>query len=96
MPIGLLILLIALATYRATRFVTCDSFPPVRWARRRAVTRGPEWLADLVTCPWCASAYVGAAVVWATDLATSVPLPGLVWAGALVVAGLLGECDDCE
>ena len=55
----------------------------VRWS--------PNWLAELITCPWCTSAYVSAGVtaaVWAT---TGLPLPVLVWfavwgAGALIAA----------
>jgi hypothetical protein len=51
--------------------------------------RSPFWLAELISCPWCASGWIAAGVtagVWAT---AGLPLPLLVWvavwgAGALV------------
>lgn len=51
----------------------------------------PFWLAELLSCPWCASGWIAAGVtagVWAT---TDLPLPLLVWgavwgAGALIAA----------
>lgn len=49
-----------------------------RWAR------SPDWLAELITCPWCASAYVSGALVAVTDLSVGVQWPwlmgGAVWA----------------
>jgi hypothetical protein len=131
-----LYLLMILASYRLTRLVVRDTFPPILWLRdhlaggQRKPTRAemyhknfptgeleygehrmipglpglwtradgeivvwrshwkysPHWLAELVTCPWCASAYVSGAVVLATDVTTGVPLPWLAglatWAGA--------------
>jgi hypothetical protein len=121
-PDWLLIILMILASYRLTRFVVRDTFPPILWVRdrlaggyrditepewkeftldhpevhegddghvKRYVHRAswsPYWLAELLSCPWCASAYVSGAVVLATDLTTGVPLPWLAglatWAGA--------------
>ena len=50
----------------------------------------PDWLAELITCPWCASGWVSGAVVAITDLLVGVPLPWLtglaVWAGAALIA----------
>jgi hypothetical protein len=50
----------------------------------------PYWLAELITCPWCASAYISGALTAAADLTTGVPVPvwyGLsVWAVAAVLA----------
>lgn len=50
----------------------------------------PHWLAELLSCPWCASAYVSGALILAMDLTTGVPWPWLmgvaVWAGASVMA----------
>jgi hypothetical protein len=48
-------------------------------------------LAYLLECPWCMSAYTGAAVVFVTDLCTSVPTPFLVWIAASSVTGLLAN-----
>lgn len=64
----LLFLLGALATARLTRLVVDDQITlPVRaWILRRVKEDGQ--LAYLITCPWCVSVYVGAAVasvLWA-------------------------------
>lgn len=60
----------------------------MRWVTRAAWS--PGWLAELLTCPWCASAYVSGAVVALTDLTYGVPAPWLtgvaVWAGASLLA----------
>lgn len=50
----------------------------------------PFWLAELLSCPWCASAYVSGAVVAAVDVTHGLVLPVLqglaVWAVAAVLA----------
>jgi hypothetical protein len=50
----------------------------------------PDWLAELITCPWCASAYVSGALTAAVDITVGLPLPWLtglaVWAGASLLA----------
>lgn len=54
--------------------------------------RVPDWLADLVSCPWCASAYVSGTLVLLFDLYVpgGLPVPYLhgvaVWAGASLLA----------
>lgn len=95
MPEWLTVVLLALTVYRATRLVTCDSFPPALRLRSFIVNRGPEWLGDLVTCPWCASVWLSAAITATTQLFISVPAPVLVSAAATVFAGLLGQRDSC-
>lgn len=94
MPVWLLVLLVAAVTWRATRLVVADDFPPVRWARRRLVAGGPEWLGDLVSCAWCASVWLAAGVVAATDAWVSVPRPWLVFGGAAAAAPLLQAAAD--
>lgn len=72
----------AAATYRLTRLVTTDTFPPVKAARVRIVndhttttrnahgtTDEPDALAELVQCPHCASFWIAVAVVAARILA---------------------------
>lgn len=132
------LVVLALAAYRATRLVTRDTFPPVLYLRdrlaggwrplsqaeterlallnrtnpslyltqrelwsyreiddepHRYVHRAgwsPAWLAELITCPWCASAYVSGALVALTDITYGVPVPwlmgGAVWALAALLA----------
>jgi hypothetical protein len=79
----------ALSTWRLSRLVTEDDFPPVRWLRERIVGRGPEWLGDLVTCPWCASAWLAAGVVAATDAFVSVPRPLLAFGAVAALSPIL-------
>jgi hypothetical protein len=50
----------------------------------------PWWLKELLSCPWCVSAYISGALVAATDILVGVPSPWLtapaVWAGAAILA----------
>lgn len=87
---------IVAASYRVTRLVVCDSFPPVRALRCVLVARAPAWVGELVTCPWCAGVYVSGFATLLTLVFTSVPVPVWVWLLAASVAGWLGQRDDCE
>ncbi len=139
METWLLLLVMSLATYRLTKLVVEDTFPPVLWLRDRLVggwrpltlkeqdeyaidvasvtegpvasphqqlgallrtdgqvaryvrrsKRSPFWLAELISCPWCASGWVALAVtagVWAT-VGLAVPL--LVWPAVWAVGALI-------
>lgn len=120
MPAWLMSALMMLATYRLTRLVVKDDFPPVLWARDRLCggwrpltskefasleytgpkgdsrldvseidgqrcryvsrwTWVPEWLSDLLSCPWCASGWIALVVVSAVALTVGVPAPVLLW-----------------
>ena len=51
----------------------------------------PQWLADLLSCPFCASGWIAVGVtggVWAW-LSPSVPLVLLLWVAAWALGGLL-------
>jgi len=132
MHMTLTLVVLVLASYRLTRLVVRDTFPPVLWLRDRLAggwrpltdleqhtlhtLRGspkhaelktvwavdgeqryvyrwkysPFWLAELITCPWCASAYVSGAVVAGTWWTVGLPVPVLlwpaVWGGAALIA----------
>lgn len=141
MPVWLLLTVMALAVYRATRLLTRDTFPPVLWLRDRVVGGwrpltseeirrttvyasvhandpgpwppelsmgqtmeiegkqsrylirapwSPYWLAELMSCPWCASGWIAGAVTLATDLSVGLPDPWLagpaVWGAAALLA----------
>jgi len=128
MPVWLLLIVMSLATYRGTKLVVEDTFPPVLWLRDRLVggwrpltlkeqeivdrqpggnhpfpltevdgvqqrwnTRrswSPFWLAELLSCPWCASGWVAAGVTAGTWAVMGLPVPLLVW-GAVWGAGAL-------
>lgn len=57
--------LVALATWRITRLLIVDSFPPFVAFRRKlfAYERTPKWFAYLWTCVWCMSVWVAVPVV---------------------------------
>ncbi|MGY5627490.1 DUF1360 domain-containing protein [Streptomyces sp. UC1A3] len=59
-----------------------------RYVRR--AKRSPHWLAELITCPWCVSGWLSAAVTAAVAFTVGVPAPflvwGAVWAGAALLA----------
>lgn len=88
--------LVMLATFRLTRFVVDDTFPPMRWLRDRIAFRArkqghrvADFFDELITCPWCASIWIAAGVTWATDrlLAGGLTAPVLV---ALAASGITG------
>lgn len=56
----------ALASYRLTRLVVEDDFPPVKAAREEFLGAYDEddWPAKLVTCPWCAGFWIAVMVVF--------------------------------
>jgi hypothetical protein len=91
--------LMGLAAYRATRFITQDSFPPVARLRARLIKRwsatvkDQEW-AEGLTCPWCMGLYVSVGVVIVTMEYVSVALPALQILAVSCVVGLLGRIDD--
>jgi hypothetical protein len=73
-----------------------DAFRPtqaIKGVENRYVRRvpwSPYWLAELLSCPWCASAYVSGALTALTDITYGLPVPWLVgpavWAGASLLA----------
>lgn len=102
---GVLFLLVALAAYRVTWFITKDVFPPMAWLRNRVVYKRAKvhpdttviikrkW-GEAVACPHCMGVYVSAAIVALADTVTSVPLPllfAVAVAGAVSLAVNLGD-----
>ena len=58
-----------------------------RWVERKKWS--PYWLAELLSCPWCASGWIALAVtggVWAT---VGLPVPLLVWPAVWAAGALL-------
>lgn len=84
-------LLLALVVYRVTRFVCADAFPPVavprEWLIRKLGEDHP--ISYLVTCMWCASAYISAGTVALFDHYVSVPMPFAQAIAASAVTGYL-------
>lgn len=106
MDTALLLVVMTLATYRLTRLLVTDAFPPIRWVRNKLAGGwagpdqdvpiyrapwSPQWLADLVSCSWCASGWVSLGIVLGSAATIGVPAPILVWpavwaGGALLAA----------
>ena len=86
-----LFVVMALAAFRVTRFVTTDEVTrparetSVRWLQER------RWhlLADLPACAWCAGAYVSVLTVGLTGRWASIPLPALQMIAIATLVGLL-------
>jgi hypothetical protein len=93
----LVVVVVCLASARATRLLVMDTFPPVAVQRARVVARWGDgsWQAYLANCSWCAGMYVSGIVTgatwWAID---SLPVPALVWLAAAYVTGLLATVDE--
>lgn len=92
LPLWAWLVVDALATYRLARLLTRDSIPLFARPRDAIAARWDgRALGELVTCPWCASVYVGAGVLVARLL---IPVPWsllslvLAWSA---VAGFLSS-----
>lgn len=90
--------LVWLTTFRLTRLVVADSFPPAAAFRKAVADRfgkGSSW-AYLVNCPWCSGVWVAGAVVGAVTVAdrwgwahAPLPLPAFQLVAAAAAAGLI-------
>lgn len=138
MDMWLLLIVMALATYRLTRLVVADTFPPVLWLRDRLVGGwreptmkeqnhelyplgevdegrrksipglgiltlvdgelqiyarrwkwSPFWLAELISCPWCASGWVALGVTAGVWVVAGLAMPVLVWLAVWAVGALI-------
>ncbi len=85
--------LFCLATYRVTRLIVEDDFPPSKTFRNWVIDRWgwESWQGYLVYCPWCVSMYVSAGLV-----ATVAPFVKthpvhlfLLWFAASATTGIL-------
>lgn len=94
----LTVALVCLATYRVTRLIAADALPLVSAPRDWVLRKVGEdhWFSYLITCMWCASVYVAAAVVLVTDHYVSVPLPWLTWLSASTVTGYMATLEPEE
>ena len=120
MSLALVLVVLSLATFRLTRLITRDDFPPIFYARRWIQTRRPAvsrrpaqvrvrdtgelygaspyadywWLGELVSCPWCASAYVAGGLVTVTWWMHGMPLPVFCWLAVWGAAAALAHWTD--
>lgn len=88
------LVILSLATFRITRFITRDDYPLWAPLRSRITRRWPPtpgaW-SEVVLCPWCASPYIAAVllVVWLFVPYWLAPVALILALSA--VAGLLAE-----
>ena len=98
MPAWLLLVVLGLTTYRATRLVVRDDFPPIKAVRTRIQRLRPManeydywWGGELVSCHWCTSGWISLALVGLADLLTSVPVPLLMWGAAWAIGAWIND-----
>jgi hypothetical protein len=60
-----------------------------RYVRRKSWS--PYWLAELLTCPWCVSGWLSAALTAAVAFTVGVPAPVLVWGAVWGASALLAS-----
>lgn len=99
--------LVVLASYRLTRLVTLDDFPPLSASRRWLGQRwgwdvenldrvrypdGVKWF-EAVLCSWCIGFWISAALVGSLAQVRDVPLPVLQVLACSTVVGFLGARD---
>lgn len=60
---------------------------------RRRVSWSPYWLAELITCPWCAGGWLSGALVLVTWLTIGVPYPLLAWFAVWAAGSWLASRD---
>lgn len=94
-----LLLVLAAAAYRLTRIVTRDTLPLFArpreaLLRRWTANKATDWKAEGLLCGWCVGAWLSTLVVLAADLASSVPLPGLMVLAVSSGVGFLGLLDQ--
>lgn len=97
-----LIVILSLACHRVTRFIVKDTLiDGFRiWLHTVILGRKPklwrEKLQELISCPFCISVWIAAALVALSDLfVCSIPLPVFVWlavaSGTLVIWRIVEE-----
>lgn len=104
----LIVLLVMLATHRLTYLVVADritrgprefvqNWAEARWYEAHSsAPESDEWqskLAYLLSCPWCASIWVGGLVTLSAMWTVGVTAPLLVWLASSSVTGLLWKSE---
>lgn len=88
--------LLTLFTYRLSRVLTSDEWPPTKRFREWVEERTGEdsaWT-TLVSCPWCSSLYFATPVFVIDMYVWEIPLVVLLIGAAMALVGLLGTYDE--
>jgi hypothetical protein len=102
--LGWLFALMVLTSYRVTRLLVVDNFPPLLWLRTqltgddetgaRPASWVPWWLEYLAGCYWCVSVWVSGLLTLVVTLASDVPYPLLVWGGVAAATPWLSHLEE--
>lgn len=104
----LLLVLLALASYRVTRIVTTDKiterfFDRIRFGLERrwqekndggSDTHFNSGLAYMLSCPWCLGFWVSGAGTLLVSLVYGLDYPILTWLAVSTIVGFLGSIDS--
>lgn len=96
--------LMTLASYRITRLLVVDNFPPILYVReiltgdeeigKAPASWVPWWLEYLAGCYWCMSVWVSGFTTLAVTLASDLPYPLLVWGGSAALTPWLSHLEN--
>lgn len=104
MSYGWVLLVMTLTTYRLTRLLVVDHFPPIYYLRVKLTGDEeqrikplpwvPWWLEFLAGCYWCMSVWVSGVVTLVVTLASDLPYPLLTWGAVAALAPWLSHLEE--
>lgn len=93
-----ILVILSLITYRIARFLILDTLidTPRIWFHQVLIGKPAAWrmkLYELITCPYCLTIWIAAAVVAIADIFYSIPAPIGMWlaaaAGSLIAWNII-------
>lgn len=104
MSFGFLFILLTLTSWRITRLLVKDNFPPILWVREQLTGNDEEgvaparwvpfWLEYLAGCVWCMSVWITGLVTLVVALTAEVPYPLLVWGGMAAIVPWISHLEE--
>lgn len=89
---GFLLLLLTFTSFRITRLVIADTFPPIARFRDWIISKvDRDWFESLMDCGWCAGSYISVAVVAIAWFFIPLHYPALYFFSVAALTGILAE-----